>query len=57
MAVVADVRGRPSHEVVADALTALVNLDHRGTEGAEPNSGDGAGVLVQRSARRCWSPT
>ena len=47
VAMVADLHGRPSHDVVEDALTALVNLDHRGAEGAEPNSGDGAGVLVQ----------
>ncbi|RZS34284.1 glutamate synthase (NADPH/NADH) large chain [Herbihabitans rhizosphaerae] len=47
VAMVADVRGRRSHEIVADGLTALANLEHRGAAGAEPTSGDGAGILVQ----------
>ncbi|GAA3356170.1 glutamate synthase large subunit [Saccharopolyspora gregorii] len=44
---VADVQGRRSHGIVSDAMTALANLDHRGAAGAEPTSGDGAGVLLQ----------
>jgi glutamate synthase (ferredoxin) len=44
---VADIRGRASHEIVRDALTVLVNLEHRGASGAEANSGDGAGITVQ----------
>jgi glutamate synthase (NADPH/NADH) large chain len=47
VAMVADIRGRRSHAIVRDALTALANLDHRGAAGAEPTSGDGAGILVQ----------
>jgi glutamate synthase (NADPH) large chain len=47
VAMVADVRGRRSHAIVRDALTALVNLHHRGAAGAEPTSGDGAGILLQ----------
>ena len=47
VAMVADVRGRRSHGIVVDALTALANLEHRGAAGAEPTSGDGAGILVQ----------
>ncbi|WP_338598837.1 glutamate synthase large subunit [Saccharopolyspora sp. SCSIO 74807] len=47
VAMVADVQGRSSHGIVADALTALRNLDHRGAAGAEPTSGDGAGLLLQ----------
>ncbi|RJQ88162.1 glutamate synthase large subunit [Amycolatopsis panacis] len=47
VAMVADVRGRRSHGIVADGLTALTNLDHRGAAGAEPTSGDGAGILLQ----------
>src|SRR4051794_21087534 len=43
---VADVAGRPSHAIVADALTVLVNLEHRGASGSEANTGDGAGLLV-----------
>jgi len=44
---VADSHGRKSHSIVVDALTALANLEHRGAAGAEPTSGDGAGILVQ----------
>jgi glutamate synthase (NADPH/NADH) large chain len=47
VAMVADIQGRRSHGIVADALTALANLEHRGAAGAEPTSGDGAGILVQ----------
>jgi glutamate synthase (NADPH) large chain len=47
VAFVADLAGRPSHKIVAHALTALHNLDHRGAAGAEPSSGDGAGITVQ----------
>ncbi|WP_227774048.1 glutamate synthase large subunit [Haladaptatus pallidirubidus] len=36
------------HEIVSDGLSLLGNLEHRGTTGAEPNTGDGAGILVQR---------
>ncbi|MBD0293199.1 MAG: glutamate synthase large subunit [Jiangellaceae bacterium] len=44
---VATLSGVPSHEIVDQALTALRNLNHRGAVGAEPDSGDGAGLLVQ----------
>ncbi|MFV0317317.1 MAG: glutamate synthase large subunit, partial [Microthrixaceae bacterium] len=44
---VVDMHGRPSHDLVSMALTSLMNLDHRGATGAEPNTGDGAGILVQ----------
>ncbi|GAA3579303.1 glutamate synthase large subunit [Amycolatopsis ultiminotia] len=47
VAMVADVLGRRSHGIVTDGLTALTNLDHRGAAGAEPTSGDGAGILLQ----------
>jgi glutamate synthase (NADPH/NADH) large chain len=47
VAMVADSHGRRSHSIVADGLTALANLEHRGAAGAEPTSGDGAGILVQ----------
>ncbi|GGM37105.1 glutamate synthase [Longimycelium tulufanense] len=47
VAMVADIRGRRSHGIVVDALTALANLEHRGAAGAEPTSGDGAGILLQ----------
>jgi glutamate synthase (NADPH) large chain len=47
VAFVADMYGRRSHAIVRDALTALHNLDHRGAQGAEVNTGDGAGMLIQ----------
>ncbi|WP_435345020.1 glutamate synthase large subunit [Haloarchaeobius sp. HRN-SO-5] len=39
--------GATDHSTVADALELLENLEHRGTTGAEPNTGDGAGILLQ----------
>src|SRR3954462_11534494 len=47
VAFVADLHGRAGHRIVEHALTALHNLDHRGAAGAEPSSGDGAGITVQ----------
>ncbi|TPG32212.1 glutamate synthase large subunit [Mycolicibacterium hodleri] len=47
VAMVTDIKGRRSHSIVADGLTALEHLEHRGAAGAEPNSGDGAGILLQ----------
>jgi len=44
---VAHVKGRRSHAIVDDALTVLEKLSHRGARGAEPNTGDGAGILTQ----------
>ena len=47
VAMVTDIKGRRSHGIVADGLIALEHLEHRGAAGAEPNSGDGAGILLQ----------
>ena len=44
---VVQMKGQASHDIVEQALTILLNLDHRGAVGAEPNTGDGAGVLLQ----------
>src|SRR2546423_3485683 len=44
---VARLDNRPTHEVVTRALTALENLEHRGASGADPCTGDGAGILMQ----------
>jgi glutamate synthase (NADPH/NADH) large chain len=44
---VVDIAGRASHDIVADALTVLVNLEHRGATGSEKNTGDGAGITIQ----------
>ncbi|TRW83295.1 glutamate synthase large subunit [Mycolicibacterium sp. 018/SC-01/001] len=47
VAMVTDIQGRRSHGIVTDGLIALEHLEHRGAAGAEPNSGDGAGILIQ----------
>jgi glutamate synthase (NADPH/NADH) large chain len=47
VAMVATLNKTKSHEIVSKALTALRNLEHRGASGAEPDSGDGAGILIQ----------
>ena len=44
---IADIKGKKSHQIVADALTILLNLEHRGAVGADPRAGDGAGILTQ----------
>ena len=44
---VVDIQGRASHEIVQKALEVLLNLEHRGATGAEKNTGDGAGILLQ----------
>jgi glutamate synthase (NADPH/NADH) large chain len=44
---IANLDGHKSHALVADALAMLTNMEHRGACGAEPNTGDGAGILTQ----------
>src|SRR3954471_23070990 len=44
---IADIKGRKSHKIVEDAITILLNLEHRGAVGADPRAGDGAGIMVQ----------
>ena len=45
--VVADIKGRKSHQIVEEGLQVLINLGHRGAAGSDPETGDGAGVLIQ----------
>ncbi|MBC8091662.1 MAG: glutamate synthase large subunit [Pseudonocardia sp.] len=47
VAMVADLAGRRDHGIVRKALTALLRLEHRGARGAEANTGDGAGIVLQ----------
>ncbi|WP_090719712.1 glutamate synthase large subunit [Paenibacillus typhae] len=47
MGFVAHIKGKPSHDIVSNALTMLFNMEHRGGQGSEPNSGDGAGIMLQ----------
>ena len=44
---VVNIKGKKSHKIIRDALTILVNLNHRGACGCEANTGDGAGILMQ----------
>ena len=46
VAMVATLSGEPRHDIVARALVALRNLEHRGASGSEQDTGDGAGILV-----------
>ncbi|WP_410654048.1 glutamate synthase large subunit [Amycolatopsis sp. lyj-112] len=47
VAFVADLSGKRDHGIVSKALIALRNLEHRGARGADPETGDGAGILIQ----------
>ena len=44
---IANIKGVKSHQLLDDALSVLVNLEHRGGKGLEENTGDGAGILFQ----------
>lgn len=44
---VANIKGKKSNDILQQALTILINLDHRGGQGADTNTGDGAGILMQ----------
>lgn len=47
MGFVVNIKGEKSHDIIDEALTVLENLSHRGASGADENTGDGAGILVQ----------
>jgi len=47
LAMVATLRGTPGHDIVAKALQALRNLEHRGAVGSDAGTGDGAGIITQ----------
>ncbi|MFW5762129.1 MAG: glutamate synthase central domain-containing protein, partial [Cyclobacteriaceae bacterium] len=44
---VAHLKGKKSHSVIEDAIKMLENMEHRGACGCEPDTGDGAGILIQ----------
>jgi glutamate synthase (NADPH/NADH) large chain len=44
---IANVKSHKSHQIISDALTMLERMEHRGACGCEPNTGDGAGILIQ----------
>ena len=45
--VVANIKGNKSHQIIDESLQVLVNLGHRGACGHDPETGDGAGILIQ----------
>ena len=47
LAMVATLRGKAGHDIIATALNALRNLEHRGAVGSDAGTGDGAGILSQ----------
>ncbi len=47
MGFVVNIKGERSHDIIDEALTVLENLSHRGASGADENTGDGAGILIQ----------
>ncbi|MEN0005085.1 MAG: glutamate synthase large subunit [Bacteroidota bacterium] len=44
---IANLNGNKTHRLIEDALLMLTNMEHRGACGCEPNTGDGAGILIQ----------
>ena len=47
MGLVASIRGEKSHDIIRKGLEVLINLTHRGAAGCDPETGDGAGILIQ----------
>jgi glutamate synthase domain-containing protein 2/glutamate synthase domain-containing protein 1/glutamate synthase domain-containing protein 3 len=47
MGLVASIKGERSHEIIRKGLEVLINLTHRGAAGCDPETGDGAGILIQ----------
>jgi glutamate synthase domain-containing protein 2/glutamate synthase domain-containing protein 1/glutamate synthase domain-containing protein 3 len=47
MGFVASIRGEKSHGIIRKGLEVLINLTHRGAAGCDPDTGDGAGILIQ----------
>ncbi|HUX27198.1 MAG TPA: glutamate synthase large subunit [Terracidiphilus sp.] len=47
MGFVASIRGEKSHEIIRKGIEVLINLTHRGACGCDPETGDGAGILIQ----------
>src|SRR3954452_3023452 len=47
MGLVASIRGEKSHDIIKKGLEVLLNLTHRGAAGCDPETGDGAGILIQ----------
>ena len=44
---IVNINGEPSHEIITKGIQILINLTHRGACGCDPETGDGAGILIQ----------
>ena len=44
---VANIKGQKSHDIIVKGIQVLINLTHRGACGCDPETGDGAGILIQ----------
>ena len=44
---IVDIKGRKSHEIIRNGIQILENLTHRGACGCDPETGDGAGIMIQ----------
>jgi glutamate synthase (NADPH/NADH) large chain len=45
--VIANIKGKKMHSTIQDGLSMLIKLEHRGGQGSDPESGDGAGIMTQ----------
>ncbi|PKL11290.1 MAG: hypothetical protein CVV52_14425, partial [Spirochaetae bacterium HGW-Spirochaetae-8] len=45
--IVADIKGKASHEIVLRGLEVLERMEHRGAESSDNKTGDGAGIMIQ----------
>ncbi|MCH8989257.1 MAG: glutamate synthase large subunit [Chloroflexi bacterium] len=49
--VVANIKGQKTHQIIEEGVQVLINLGHRGAAGRDPETGDGAGMLIQTPAK------
>ena len=46
---VVNIKGNKSHQIINDGIQVLENMEHRGATGSDPDTGDGAGILIQNT--------
>ena len=49
--VVANIKGQKTHQIIEEGVQVLINLGHRGAAGRDPDTGDGAGMLIQTPSK------
>ena len=49
--VVANIKGQKTHQIIDEGVQVLINLGHRGAAGSDPETGDGAGMLIQMPSK------